>query len=208
MIKKTIQLNPTGGTGTTEIFYSVNILLTTNIQDYGFFDTYSGFTGATGITGTPYTVTGTSSSRLTELAKYVVTTAPWDKYILSNISSVDGLDLSQSNTGGTGGFYIYTYYLGGIIYTDFLATGSTATTTIFSFQSLGINDSNNFDDFPIIKIESKQNMTENPFINSDVNIIRQNLSIIEDTVRLRSVNKLSDITSYGGGNFFTIYNNS
>lgn len=208
MIKKIIQLNPTGTTGTTNVFYSFSILLTSQEQDLGFFDTYSGFTGSTGITGTPYTVTGTSTSRLSELSKYVVTTAPWDKYILSSSPSTDGLNLAQSNTGGTAGFVIYTYYLGGITYVDSTPTGTTATTTTFSFQTLGYADPNNFDNLPIIKLESKQNMAENPFVNPDVNIVRQDIPVFEDAMRLRAVNKLSDVTSYAGGGFFTVYNNS
>jgi hypothetical protein len=155
-----------------------------------------------------FTVTGTSSSRISELTKYVVTNAPWDKFYLSNVSTTDGVNLSLSNTGGTGGFYTYTYYIGGITYLDTTPTGTTATTTTFSFQSLGTGDTNNFDNFHIIKYETKENMAENPITDSDVNIIRQDIPVFELSVRLRSMAKLNDVLTYAGGGFYTIYNNS
>lgn len=155
-----------------------------------------------------FTVTGTSSSRINELSKYVVTNLPWDRYYLSTTPTVNGVDLTKSNTGGTGGFYVYTYYLDSITYTDTSPTGTTGTSTTFSFQSLGTGDTNNFDNFHIIKLESKENMVENPIIGSDVNIIRQDIPVFEMTVRLRSMAKLNDVLTYAGGGVFTIYNNS
>ena len=155
-----------------------------------------------------FTVTGTSSSRLVELQKYVVSNDPATKYFLSTGSTTDGLDLSRSITGITASAKTFVYYIGGITYMDSTPTGSTATTTTFTFQSLGIFDSTNFDYLPIYKDENKEGVVENPFINSDVNVIRQEISVFENSIRLRSIKSLSDLTSYGGGNFYTIYNNS
>ena len=50
-------------------------------------------------------------------------------------------------------------------------------------------------------------MIDNPFINSDVFIIRQELPVFEKSIRLRGISSLNDIITYAGGNYFTIYNN-
>lgn len=150
------------------------------------------------------TVTGTSSSRLDELKKYSVTGSLSDLYFTSNVSTVDGVNTTLTITGVTASTYVY--YIGGITYKDvFINTG---TTTTFSCQSLGLDDPNNFDNHPYIKVEAKQNLVENPFINSDVFIIRQEIPVFENSIRLRGVSSLNDVLTYAGGNYFTIYNNT
>lgn len=206
LIKKKFLLK----TGST---YNLNILLTADIKDMGYFDTsddydrssYSGYSSTPeySLFNTSYTVTGTSESRLSELEKYVVSIDPHIKYYSGGSPSTDGL-ISYSNTP-TGKTYVY--YVGGIQYVDILATGSTATTTSFSFTNTGFS-AYNFDNKFIVKYETKQNMVENPQVSSDVFIARQQQTVFENNFRLRGIGSLSDILSYAGGNYFTIYNNT
>lgn len=209
LIKKKFLLNVTATTATT---YNLTVLLSANVKDLGVFDTVEDYneatyTGHTALFNTPYTVTGNSESRLSELEKYAVSTLPWLKYFLSTTPTTDGLDLTQSNTGGTGGEYEFVYYVGGIEYHDVTPTGSTATTTYFTMSFTGLTHAN-FDDKPIIKFESKQNMVENPQVSRDVFIVRQQQPVFEKNYRLRAVNSLNETLTYAGGNYFTIINNT
>jgi hypothetical protein len=155
---------------------------------------YSGYTYA------PYIVTGESSSRLSELRKYTVSSAFTDQYFSGGTYTVDGVDYYVSNTGTS-----ITYYLGGIKYVDQL-TGSTSGTT-FRFTGLGIT-SPNFINVPIYKDPNKENIISNPKISNDVFIIRQELSAFENNYRLEHVKNLIDLETYAGGKYFNIVNNS
>lgn len=196
MIKKTI---PTisGGTGST-LSFNFKIGLDAHAKDLGWFDSVEPSQPVTPA-GT-IIVTGTSSSRLSELKKYAVTGSISDRYFTSASPATDGVNVGQSTLGVK-----YTYYLGGITYVDIL-TGNTGTT--FTYNSLGLNDPANFVNERLIKLEEKENMIENPIIDADVFIIRQEVSVFEPSVRLRGVNKLSEVLTYAGGNYFTIYDNT
>jgi hypothetical protein len=214
--------------GTT---YNLNILLTAKIKDMGFFDTLDDDveligqiqyadnpTGYTFVNSYnfynyiadndinspfPYTVTGTSYSRLGELEKYVVSTDPNIKYFGSGSLTNDGLNSFSIAPASTA----FTYFIGGIQYDDVLLSGATAYTTTFSFTVTSF-DYNNFDVKRIIKLESKQNMVENPQVGRDVFIVRQQQPVFERNYRLRAVNTLNDVVSYAGGDYFTIFNNT
>jgi hypothetical protein len=147
------------------------------------------------------TITGTCTSRLSELRKYTVSGTLSDLYFTSTITSVDGVNISLSTDGVK-----YVYYLGGITYVDQIV--GSATTSTFTYMSLGLADPNNFINEPYIKLDSKDNMVDNPIINSDVFIVRQELPVFEQSVRLRGINKLNEIIAYAGGNYFTIYKNT
>lgn len=212
-------------TGTT---YSFNILLTETIKDWGFFDTlddtdivgdvlyinsstghsfvntynFSNYTGDT-FYQTIYTVTGYCGSRLSEIEKYVVSNDPNMKYFVGGSPTIDGL--VSYNSGSTG--ITFVYYVGGILYVDFKENQSTGFTTIFTFTNSGFS-TNNFENKRIIKLESKQNMVENSQVIADVFIARQQLTVFEKNYRLRGLGGISDLLSYAGGNYFTIYNNT
>lgn len=201
MIKKTIEFVPTGTTGFTG--YNFDISLSVEDLDFGCFDSYTGVTSSP-ITGTSNTITGTSSSRLSELRKYTVSGTLSDLYFVSTGSTSDGLILSSCVTGTTASTYVY--LIGGISYMDVII--GSATTTTFSCTTSGLTDPNNFTNYPIIKLDSKENMVLNPFIQSDVFIIRQEIPVFEPCMRLRGVGGLNDVLTYAGGNYFTIINNT
>jgi len=48
----------------------------------------------------------------------------------------------------------------------------------------------------------------NPKINDDVFIVRQELSAFDSNYKLEFIRNLVDLTSYAGGNFFNIVNNT
>lgn len=182
--------------------YNIKILLSANAIDYGFFDTYENFSGGTLYSNT-YVVTGTSSNRLEELRKYSVSSDYSIKYLTSTSLLVDGLDISRSIT--TGDTNIFVYYIGGITYTN--EVSQSLIKTHFSFTNSGFS-TNNFENKPIVKLESKDNVVENPIISSDVFISRQEISVFEKSVRLRAINNLSQVISYAGGNYFKIFENT
>lgn len=146
-----------------------------------------------------HTVTGTSSSRLSELRKFTISGLIDDLYFTSTNPSNDGVNTLLTVTGTT-----WTYYIGGITYIDDILNNVTT----FSFQSKGYDDTNNFVDYPFIKDEMKQNIIDKPEINNNVFIERQSQSVFENIYRLQNINNLSDLEKYAGGGKFKIINNS
>jgi len=143
-------------------------------------------------------VTGSSSSRLTELRKYTITTVFADQYVNGGDIDNDGVDVNNSNPSSS-----IIYYLGGIRYVDNVI--SSATT--FSFTPEG-TDSANFITAPYYKNPNKENIISNPKIYDDVFIIRQELSAFNDNYRLEYIKNLIDLETYAGGNYFNIVNNT
>lgn len=149
------------------------------------------------------TVTGTSSSRLTELRKYVISGTTAQIYVTGGTISTDGVNLVQSNVNQI------VYYLGGIKYVD-TYTGLTSGTS-FTFNTLGTGNTNNFiQNYPYFyyKDPNKENIISNPKINDDVFIVRQEISAFDGNYRLEYIQSLVDLTTYAGGKFFNIVNNT
>jgi hypothetical protein len=144
-------------------------------------------------------VTGSSSSRLTELRKYIVSGTTAQIYVTGGNLLTDGVDLGQTTSNK------FVYFLGGIKYTDIL-TGDTSGTT-FSFTGQGYSGPD-FITAPIYKNPNKENIISNPKIYDDVFIVRQELSAFDQNYRLEYIQSLVDLTTYAGGNFFNIVNNT
>jgi len=214
IIKKTIKQllttgTTTGCTGTCRVIIPVSdsgvtfnykLLLTQVTDDIGFFDAYEvvDMTGTT-INYIPHTVTGESTSRLSELRKYSVSPIFANQYVSGGSLTVDGVDYPNSISGVS-----VTYYLGGIKYID--KTTSTGITTTFTFVTLGLTNPN-FINKPIYKNPQKENIISNPKIDNDVFIIRQELSAFENNYRLEHVKSLVDLDSYAGGKYFNVVKN-
>lgn len=211
-IKKQMQRIMTTGstTGCTDCYimipdltvdYNLKIMLKARDIDFGFFDVLSGQTGATGTTISPatYLVTGTSSSRLSELKKYSISGTLSDLYFTSTDPNLnDGVNTSLTMTATT-----WTYYIGGTTYVDDV----TSNITTFSFMSDGYS-SPNYVNLPIVKDESKQNIIDKPEIDNNVFIIRQSLPVFQNVYRLENINTLSELEKYAGGAKFNIVNNT
>lgn len=145
-------------------------------------------------------ITGTTNnSRLNELRKYSVSTVFANQYVGNGTTNTDGVDYANSISGIT-----VTYYLGGIKFID----NVTGKTTSFSFTSLGTGDTNNFINTPYVKNPNKDKIISNPKINDDVFIVRDNLSAFDKNYRLEFIRNLVDLTTYAGGKYFKIVNNS
>jgi len=146
-------------------------------------------------------ITGTSSSRLSELRKYTVTDVFAKQYFIGGTINVDGVDLDNSNPLDK-----IIYYIGGIKYIDII-TGSTSGTTLNIYTPQG-TASANFINVPYFKDPNKNNIISNPKIIDDVFILRQQLSAFDKNYRLEYINNLGDLETYVAGNFFNIVNNS
>lgn len=145
-------------------------------------------------------VTGTSSSRLTELRKYTITSVFANQYVGGGNLLTDGVDYPNSVSGVS-----VIYFLGGIRYVDLL-TGSTSGTT-YSLIAQGTN-SPDFITAPIYQDPNKENIISNPKIYDDVFIVRQELSAFDKNYRLEYIRNLVDLTTYAAGSFFNIVNNT
>jgi len=148
-------------------------------------------------------ITGTTNnSRLGELRKYVVSGNFVDLYIQSFSSISDGLNpiLSQVSQ------YPYTimYYIGSVIYTDIIQSDGTSVTS-FKYQP---NNNSSFINHGIIKNPNMSGIINNPKIIDDVFIIRDNLSALDKNYRLEYIGNLSELTTYAGGKYFNIINNT
>lgn len=141
-------------------------------------------------------VTGTSASRLSELRKYTVTSVFADQYIGSGSWTSDGVDYGSSPDIDN-----VVYYLGSIQYNDISGT------TTFSFTAQGTSNPI-FIETPIYKDPKKDNIISNPKIDDDVFIIRQALSVQEQNYRLQYITNLVELTTYAGGNYYNIVNNT
>ena len=219
---------PYSGTGVT---YNFNINLTANSTDWGFFtpieegqdaidgsitcnelsgvtsgtsECQSGYTFATGVTisNNTYLVSGSSSSRLSEVRKFSTDGTLEDLYFISTDPATDGVDSGLTTTGLTASTYVY--YIGGITYTDEEVTGET--TTDFIFESSGYS-SPVFTNLPYIKNEDIGNVIEKPIVGSDVFIERGKASAFEDNYRLKNIRNLTEVTYYSGGAYFNIIEN-
>ena len=154
-------------------------------------------------------ITGaTDNSRLIELRTYSVSTGLSSQYGLSSNVNVDGVNpwLSQYTTFP----YTIVYYLGGITFTDIVESDDplTISSTTFNYEGQGISEPNFITGETYIKNPEKSKIISNPKIFDDVFIIRDNLSAFNKNYRLEYVRNLVDLTTYAGGKYFNIINNS
>lgn len=150
-------------------------------------------------------ITGESKSRLVELRKYRSSGSISDRYYTSTGSAIDGVNTTLTNLT-TQPFKIV-YYIGQISYTDFVDADENPIRTIFSFVPQGYT-SPDFVNLPVYKDPNKSNLVANPKIDNDVFIIRQQLSVFDKNYKLKDVNNLVELTTYAGGRFFNIVNNT
>ena len=142
-------------------------------------------------------ITGnTNNSRLNELKKYAVNVPFTQQYVSGGNLTTDGVDYNESVSGVT-----MTYYIGGIKYVDNVNDGITT----FSYTA---NNTNNFIDLPYVKNPNKEKIISNPKIIDDVFITRGELSAFNKNYRLEYIRNLVDLTTYAGGKYFNIINNS
>lgn len=138
-------------------------------------------------------ITGTTNnSRLIELKKYIITDVFGDKYVGNGSVDSDGVDYNNSISGVS-----VTYFIGGIKYVDDIIKSQTTFTVL-------LNVDNNFINVPYYKDMNKLNIINNPKINNDVFIDRQELSAFDLNYRLEFIDNLNDLETYAGGKFFNI----
>ena len=144
-------------------------------------------------------ITGTTNnSRLNELRKYTVTSNFADQYVGGGSWIQDGVDYPNSPT-----IQYVVYYLGGIRFVD--ETLIDGTHTSFSYS---INNTGNFINESYIKNPNKEKIISNPKIIDDVFITRGELSAFNKNYRLEYIRNLVDLTTYAGGKYFKIINNT
>jgi len=146
-------------------------------------------------------VTGTTNnSRLNELKKYAVGVPFNQQYISGGNWTTDGVDYANSSA-----IEYVIYYIGGIRYIDETLIDGTHTT--FSYTPQGTS-SPDFIDVPYTKNPNKNKIISNPKIIDDVFIIRSNQSAFDKNYRLEYIRNLVDLTTYAGGKYFNIVNNT
>jgi len=140
----------------------------------------------------------TNNSRLIELKKYAVGVSFTQQYFGSGSPSNDGVDYPNSVEGD----YV-TYYLGGIKFVDDISEGVTT----FSYTPQGTS-SPDFIDVPYYKDPNESKIIGNPKINNDVFIIRDQQSAFDKNYKLEYIEKMVDLTTYAGGKYFNVINNT
>jgi len=144
-------------------------------------------------------ITGTTdNSRLSELRKYTVTTGFTLQYVSGGNWTTDGVDYPNSPA-----IEYVVYYLGGIKFTDITLIDGTYTT--FEYAP---NNTENFITESYIKNPNKEKIISNPKINDDVFIIRDDITAFNKNYRLEYIRNLVDLTTYAGGRYFNIINNT
>jgi len=144
-------------------------------------------------------ITGTTdNSRLNELRKYTITTNFANQYVGGGSWIQDGVDYLNSPA-----IEYVVYFIGGIRYVD--ETLINGTTTSFSYLP---NNTYNFIDEQYIKNPNKEKIISNPKIYDDVFITRDNLSAFNKNYKLEYIRNLVDLTTYAGGKYFKIINNT
>ena len=180
--------------------YNIKLLLTQTVYDLGKFDIYedenSTAVGTDGLFSGVVTITGSGSNRLEELRTYSVSPDLSLRYITSTTPTTDGLNVSLSDESQN----LFIYYLGSITYT------SSGSVTTFSYESNGCTP--HVENKPIISNESTVGLVEEPIVDPEVFIGRQEISVFESSYRLADVKNLRELETYAGGNFFTIIENS
>lgn len=210
IIKKTILQavttgTTTGCTGTCRVIipdltktYHVKFCLIQNNNDFGFFDVCD----EDDINGdeSRFDVTSgnTTISRLIELKKYKVTNIFTEQYFGNGSTTTNGVDYPNSVSGIS-----VTYYIDGIKYVD----NVTGSTTTFFYTPHGIDDLN-FVNKKYYKDPNKENIISLPKIKDDVFIERQQLSAFDDNYKLQFIKNLVELTTYAGGKYFNIVNNT
>jgi len=150
-------------------------------------------------------VIGSSSSRLSELRTYSQSTILSQRYKLSSQVNVNGVNPWQSQY--TTFPYTIVYYLGGITFTDIVESDLTSSSTTFRYDSSGTT-SGDFLHEPYYKHPDKSKIISQPKINDDVFIIRDDLSAFDKNYKLEYITNLVELTTYAGGRFFNIVNNT
>jgi len=144
-------------------------------------------------------ITGTTNnSRLIELKKYAVGVTFPQQYFGGGSFANDGVDFTNSIEGE-----VMTYYIGGIKFVDDVAGG----TTTFTYSPQGTS-SPDFIDEQYYKDPNESRIISNPKIDNDVFIVRDQQSGFKNNYELEFIDKLADLTTYAGGKYFNIINNT
>ncbi|MFW6246592.1 MAG: hypothetical protein ACOC22_00250 [bacterium] len=152
-------------------------------------------------------ITGETKSRLSELKKYKVTTVFTEKYHGNGTVNTDGVVFNQSDPEQE-----IVYFLGGVKYIDDV----TDNVTRYEFTALGTDSPHfiqppvdkDYIETPIYKDPTKENIISKPKIQDSVFIVRQEISAFDRNYRLQFINNLNDLTTYLGGNYYDIINNT
>jgi hypothetical protein len=82
------------------------------------------------------------------------------------------------------------------------------TGTTFNYIARGTSETNNFIYEAYYKHPDKSKIISQPKINDDVFIIREDLSAFDKNYKLEYITNLVELTTYAGGRFFNIVNNT
>ena len=143
-------------------------------------------------------ITGNTTTRLSELRKYRVTSNFQEMYVGGGSFTSNGVDYVNSVPNQK-----IVYYINGIRYNDIIQNGTTRTT--FQFTPIPLDQS---DVGHMIKIHNIGSVVSQPKIIDDVFIFRQDISAFKDNQLLSDINNLIELTTFAGGRYFNIISNT
>ena len=183
-----------------DITYNFSVNLVQDSQELGFFDAVGSDESLLNNEINSELITSYSDvSKLSKLRKYAVSDDIGVMYYTGGSYNNNGLSIDESDLGGD--VKVYVYYIDGIRYTD------VGGVTKIEYYSQGITE-DNFINKGIIKHPNKGGIINNPKINNDVFIDRDNKSVLDGFYRLEYVENFNDLLTYVGGKYFNIINNS
>lgn len=140
----------------------------------------------------PFPISGTTKSRLTELARYGT-----PKYKTGPMVTSAGEDAEYYGEQNIDGVIVTGYTINGIDYYDY-----PENVTVYLAQSSGFTE-NDLVAVPLVKEEVLLGMIDQPQVQSDIFIERGKNSAYERIQRLGEVDNVGDLIKYGYG-FFNI----
>lgn len=138
-------------------------------------------------------------SRLNELRKLKQTTVFTEKYKSGGSFSVDGVDYNNSTPENV------VYYIDNIKYIDMVDNTTGLVTTTVSFTPLSSIDTITGNMFKTLVIDGEYTQ---PKITNDVFIFREVLSGYKDNYLLNGILNMEELTTFAGGRYFSIKNNT
>jgi|LSQX01.2.fsa_nt_gb hypothetical protein len=151
-------------------------------------------------------ITGsTNNSRLNELKKFTISDDITKQYFGNGDWINNGVDFTQLEYSNEliPQLIKIVYFIDGIKYTDFIIEEYT----VYEYDTVGTG-STDFINVPYYKDPKKENIVSQPKIDSDVFIVRQQLSAFENNYLLEHVDSLFELETFAGGNYFNIVNNT
>lgn len=176
---------------TTNSVYSFNIFLTEKYSLIGSTQSDTNSINSNEPSNNPQTITGQTDSRLEEVETF-------DRLSPFKVG-INGVQSITYNNDGS--FNEITYIIDNITY----ITRYFDLFTVFVYTTYGINGFNS-DTFSLIKDDTLMGIDGQPQIDNNIFVERQEITVFDPHIRLKYINNVGELITYGGGLYYKIFN--